>query len=65
VTFLFAQNTSETVIGFLVAFSGGTFLHVAADDLLPEVHRHGEDRNLRLFVFILGLLVIWAVTFLE
>ncbi len=65
ITYTFAQNTSTEVIGFLVAFSGGTFLHVAADDLLPEVHRHGEDRNLRLFVFILGLLVIWAVTFLE
>jgi len=64
-TYFFAQNTSETVVGMLVAFSGGTFLHVASDDLLPEVHQHGDDRKLRLIAFIVGLLVIWSVTFLE
>ena len=65
ITYIFAQNTSLQTIGILVAFSGGTFLHVAADDLLPEVHQQGENRKMRLFAFLVGLLVIWSVTFLE
>ncbi len=64
-TFAFFKNTSPEVIGYLVAFSAGTFLHVAADDLLPEVHQHSHNRFSRLVFFLLGVVVIWAVTFLE
>ena len=63
--FFFKGTASHQTIGFLIAFSAGTFLHVAADDLLPEVHHHAVDRIPRLFTFLLGLLVIWGVKFLE
>ncbi len=63
--FFFDLSGNQQTIGYLIAFSAGTFLHVAADDLLPEVHHHSEDRITRLIVFILGLLIIWGVKFME
>ena len=65
ITFLFLQHTSIKTIGALTAFSAGTFLHVASDDLLPEVHQHSHDRYSRLIAFFIGLCSIWIVTFLE
>ncbi|OQX87175.1 hypothetical protein B6D60_04460 [candidate division KSB1 bacterium 4484_87] len=65
VTFLLLRGTSQTVIGYLIAFSAGTFLHVAADDLIPEVHRHFAYRYVRLVAFLVGLVVIGIVKYLE
>ncbi len=62
VTYFLAEHTSLTVIGYLIAFSAGTFLHVAADDLLPEIHHDGQDRIIRLLVFFVGLFIMWLVT---
>lgn len=64
-TYFFIENASPSTIGNLVAFSAGTFLHVAADDLLPEVHQHTKFRNTQLSAFLVGLLVIWSVTLLD
>ncbi len=63
--FFFKETASHQTIGYLIAFSAGTFLHVAADDLLPEVHLHGTDRIARLITFLAGLVIIWGVKFLE
>ncbi len=65
ITLLFLQKTSVQTIGALTAFSAGTFLHVASDDLLPEVHQHSHDRYSRLAYFALGLIVIGLFTILE
>ncbi len=65
VTYFFIEHASPQTIGYLVAFSAGTFLHVAADDLLPEVHQHTKFRNTQLSAFLVGLLVIWSVTLLD
>ncbi len=64
-TFFFAAHTSTTIIGYLIAFSSGTFLHVAADDLLPEVHSHFKYRKESLLTFLTGLTIMWLVTVLE
>ncbi len=63
--FFFDLSGDHQTIGYLIAFSAGTFLHVAADDLLPEVHHQSSDRVLRLFTFLLGLIIIGGVKFLE
>ncbi len=63
--YFFAIHTTKTTLGYLVAFSAGTFLHVAADDLLPEVHSHFKHRKESLFTFFVGLVVIWSVTLFE
>lgn len=64
-TYLFLEHTTKGIIGILVAFSAGTFLHVSADDLLPEVHQHSHQRFSRLLVFLAGLVTIWVVKFLH
>ncbi|MBI2081995.1 MAG: ZIP family metal transporter [Deltaproteobacteria bacterium] len=41
--------------GYALAFSAGTFLHIAISDLLPEIHKY-SDRRVTLFVsFLFGL----------
>ncbi len=66
ITYLFLRgNTNYQTIGYLIAFSAGTFLHVAADDLLPEVHQLSKDRFNRLLAFLLGLVIIWSVTLID
>ena len=64
-TYLFAAHTTSTTIGYMVAFSSGTFLHVAADDLLPEVHSHFKHRKESLTTFLFGILIMWLVAVLE
>ncbi len=51
---------SSGVLGWLVAFSGGTFLHIAADDLLPEVHSASLNRKATLSIFLGGVLLMWV-----
>jgi zinc and cadmium transporter len=47
-----------------LAFSAGTFLYIAVSDLLPHVNRHGKQGRARtLLALILGLLVMFALTF--
>ncbi|MCA9731501.1 ZIP family metal transporter [candidate division KSB1 bacterium] len=58
ITFSIVSGLNKTVIGWLIAFSAGTFLHVAADDLLPEVHSSESKRIPTLLTFVLGLCVI-------
>ncbi|KAA3620387.1 MAG: transporter, Zip family protein [Calditrichaeota bacterium] len=58
VTYFLVAGLNKTIIGWLIAFSAGTFLHVAADDLLPEVHSAESNRIPTLMTFGLGLCVI-------
>jgi len=41
--------------GALLALSAGTFLYIGGCDLLPELHRTGEEKFKRLFAFLVGL----------
>jgi len=60
--FLFAGTQShEKATGIALAFSAGTFLHVALSDLLPEVHRHSRLKNSAMGFFILGLLLMFLL----
>lgn len=38
-TYFWVRNVSEAVLGAGLAFAAGSFLYVAASDLIPEVHR--------------------------
>ena len=59
VTLLIFDSVSTRLIGWLLAFSAGTFLHVAADDLLPEVHSAQLNRKTSLAIFLGGLFIMW------
>ncbi len=58
ITFLFLRHLPHAWIGLMLLFSGGTFLYVAAVDVLGRVRR--EQAGMRLF-FRVGLGVILLV----
>ncbi len=56
---LFFESVREEVLGWLLAFSAGTFVHIAADDLLPEVHSSALKRKTSLSIFLVGVFFMW------
>lgn len=58
---------NETMHWVLVSFAIGAFLYIAGSDLLPEIHKetHPTRSALQLSIFILGILLMVFLTFLE
>ncbi len=56
---------SGVVEGFtilLVPFAAGNFIYIASSDLIPEMHKEeGWNRIKSLFVFFLGIALMWAL----
>jgi len=48
-------GSAEVFLGAALAFSGGTFLCIAASDLLPELQFHAHDRWKLSFALVAGL----------
>lgn len=53
------------VSAWALAFSAGTFLHIAASDLLPEVHKENTQRVPIALAFLLGIVVVCGASFFE
>ena len=52
----FLKNANiDAPAGILLSMSSGTFLYIAACDLIPEVHRTDKDKMLRLALFFVGV----------
>ncbi len=51
----------------LLPITAGGFLYIAASDLVPEMHKEKNNfkANLAFVMFILGVLFMWGMTFLE
>lgn len=60
--FLFLQNVRTDVLGILVALAAGSFLYVAASDLVPEIHKKGKFLNI--ILIILGVLFPFVIKML-
>lgn len=56
--FIFLRNVNLNFLGGLVAAAAGSFIYVAASDLIPEIHKKGRLFN------IIFVLVGVAITFL-
>ena len=41
----FAVNTAAAILPFALAFAGGTMLYVISDEMIPETHSHGYERQ--------------------
>ena len=55
----FLAGVSESVTAFLIPFAGGSFLYIAASDLIPELHKtEKKEKLLSLVVFGLGILLM-------
>lgn len=59
--------SARTEVAYLLPLAAGSFIYIAAADLIPEVkHNKNIGRNLLHFLtFIVGILLIWAVGQLE
>ncbi|MBI4236806.1 MAG: ZIP family metal transporter [Deltaproteobacteria bacterium] len=53
-----AAQVNDTFVAWALAFSAGTFLHVAVSDLLPEVHRTTAHRGVVAVAFLGGMAVV-------
>lgn len=53
------------VLNAALAFSAGTFLCIAASDLLPELHFHSHDRLALSFAMLLGVALAVGIGILE
>jgi zinc and cadmium transporter len=53
----------ETLSGFLIAFSAGSFIYLAASELIPELHEEESFKKsaIQLLIFILGMTLIWIL----
>ncbi len=58
-------GSTQTVLGLALAFSAGVFLCISLGDLLPEVHFHSHDRLNLSLCLVAGVLLAYAVGFLE
>ena len=52
-------------IGYALAFAVGVFLCIALSDLLPEVHFHRHDRGKLLLALLTGVILAYALYFVE
>ncbi len=63
----YVSNLSDAVIPILMPFAAGSFLYIAASDLLPEL-KHEERLSqsvLHFLMFLIGLAIMIGAVFLE
>jgi len=58
----------ETILPYLLSFSGGMFIYLACSDLIPELH-HGHKEKAgesiwQMVVFGVGIVVVWVLIML-
>lgn len=53
--------TISTPLYVLFSVSTGTFIYIASSDILPQLHNHGRFKYFHLFLFILGVFLIYIL----
>ena len=56
----FIGSLSEAIIGLLLAMAGGSFLYIAASDLIPETHEEKRFENAGFL--LLGVLFLYSLS---
>jgi zinc and cadmium transporter len=58
---LFFSGVFENAIPQLIALAAGSFIYISAADLIPEIHRESNTKNIRYqtLALVLGVIVIW------
>jgi zinc and cadmium transporter len=61
------SNVTHNISLFLISFTAGGFIYIAASDLIPELHRQKDSKraNLAFFAFIFGLIFMAIAKFIE
>jgi len=58
----------QDFIPFLIPFAAGNFIYIAGSDLIPELHKEEPGllkSALQLTAFVLGVLILFSLVFLE
>ena len=58
----FAVNLSSAILPFVLAFAGGTMLYVISDEMIPETHSHGNERE-STYSLLVGFCTMLALDF--
>lgn len=53
----------EPILGFLLAFAGGTMLFVISDEIIPETHSNGHEREAT-YGIIIGFIIMMVLDIL-
>ena len=70
ITLIVGSNIS-TLPEYLIPLTAGGFIYIAASDLIPQIHHHHKkdiklgQSLLELGIFILGILMMYGILFLE
>ena len=59
----FAVSIASAILPFALAFAGGTMLYVISDEMIPETHAHGNERDAT-YALLVGFCVMLATDFL-
>lgn len=59
VSYFFIKNISSLLLGNLLALAAGTFLYIAASDLIPQTHKISRKANIPL-VILGGAFIFWV-----
>jgi ZIP family zinc transporter len=59
----FAVSISTAILPFALAFAGGTMLYVISDEMIPETHSHGCEREAT-YALLIGFCFMLAFDFL-
>lgn len=57
-----AVNIAVSILPFALAFAGGTMLYVISDEMIPETHSHGYERQAT-YALILGFMSMLLIDF--
>ena len=57
VSYLLLSEVSENLLRILIALAAGSFIYIAATDLIPETHK--EERRFNTVVLIIGMAVLY------
>ncbi len=63
----FISLSLENIIPYLLPFAAGGFIYIAASDLMPEIRKETNFKKsiLSFFVFIAGIVLMFAVKFID
>ncbi|MGE3279321.1 MAG: ZIP family metal transporter [Candidatus Altimarinota bacterium] len=64
---LLLNEQSEVMAQYLIPFTAGAFIYIAGSDLIPELKKEKVPLNsvIQLFSLILGIVIMYALTWLE
>lgn len=64
-TWALARNLPQSMVGWALGFSAGTFLFIATSDLLPQLKLHDKRAKVQLVYLLLGLALAGVGVLLE